>query len=238
MHYKYTLLSLFSGQLSLASFSLSIVSSSPGSDRMIGIGGMALHQLSRLRWGPPPPAPLPAGRIQRSPEKVPKQVVQLGMTDDINQGAAELNRIAQNLSERSWPQITNVCRRIARQIEAFSGDLTDANRIFSEVMDDTQDSLEILVWTLVSGNQPLSLEPLARISELEHAKSSDVGERTDTFNVFYHGLCPSSCASSKPSFGPKPKPRWDVHLPEVGGRVGSLAGGIRPLIAGPCGSGA
>ena len=37
---------------------------------------------------------------------------------------------------------------------------------------------------------------------------------------------------------PKPKPRWDVHLPEVGGRVGSLAGGIRPLIAGPWGSGA
>ena len=36
----------------------------------------------------------------------------------------------------------------------------------------------------------------------------------------------------------KPKPRWDVHLPEVGGRAGSLAGGIRPLIAGPCGSGA
>ena len=37
---------------------------------------------------------------------------------------------------------------------------------------------------------------------------------------------------------PKPKPRWDVHLPEVGDRAGSLAGGIRPLIAGPCGSGA
>ena len=36
----------------------------------------------------------------------------------------------------------------------------------------------------------------------------------------------------------KPKPRWDVHLPEVGDRAGSLAGGIRPLIAGPCGSGA
>ena len=39
-------------------------------------------------------------------------------------------------------------------------------------------------------------------------------------------------------FPPKPKPRWDVHLPEVGDRAGSLAGGIRPLIAGPCGSGA
>ena len=27
-------------------------------------------------------------------------------------------------------------------------------------------------------------------------------------------------------------------MPEVGDRAGSLAGGIRPLIAGPCGSGA
>ena len=37
---------------------------------------------------------------------------------------------------------------------------------------------------------------------------------------------------------PKPKPRWDVHLPEVGDQAGSLAGGLRPLLAGRCGSGA
>ena len=35
---------------------------------------------------------------------------------------------------------------------------------------------------------------------------------------------------------PKPKPRWDVHLPGVGNRGGSLAGVFRPLIAGPSGS--
>ena len=34
----------------------------------------------------------------------------------------------------------------------------------------------------------------------------------------------------------KPKPRWDVHLPGVGNRGGSLAGVFRPLIAGPSGS--
>ena len=35
---------------------------------------------------------------------------------------------------------------------------------------------------------------------------------------------------------PKPKPRWDVHLPGAGNRGGSLAGVFRPLIAGPSGS--
>ena len=49
---------------------------------------------------------------------------------------------------------------------------------------------------------------------------------TDTYRQIRHNLAT------------KPKPRWDVHLPEVGDRAGSLAGGIRPLIAGPCGSGA
>ena len=34
----------------------------------------------------------------------------------------------------------------------------------------------------------------------------------------------------------KPKPRWDVHLPGNGNRVGSLAGVLWPLIAGPSGS--
>ena len=41
------------------------------------------------------------------------------------------------------------------------------------------------------------------------------------------------CASHR---GPKPKPRWDVHLPGAGNRGGSLAGVFRPLIAGPSGS--
>ena len=36
----------------------------------------------------------------------------------------------------------------------------------------------------------------------------------------------------------KPKSRWDVHLPEVGDQARSLAGGLRPLLAGRCGSGA
>ena len=47
-----------------------------------------------------------------------------------------------------------------------------------------------------------------------------------------------SLVPGPPLTGSKPKPRWDVHLPEVGDRAGSLAGGIRPLIAGLCGSGA
>ena len=49
---------------------------------------------------------------------------------------------------------------------------------------------------------------------------------------------PSVLVTDRRFTGTKPKPRWDVHLPEVGDRAGSLAGGIRPLIAGPCGSGA
>ena len=64
---------------------------------------------------------------------------------------------------------------------------------------------------------------------------------TDLPNVLcgYHlGLARPSQATVNGSFLAKPKPRWDVHLPEVGGRAGSLAGGIQPLIAGPCGSGA
>ena len=43
----------------------------------------------------------------------------------------------------------------------------------------------------------------------------------------------------RPTWGttaPKPKPRWDVHLPGAGNRGGSLAGVFRPLIAGPSGS--
>ena len=36
----------------------------------------------------------------------------------------------------------------------------------------------------------------------------------------------------------KPKPRWDVHLPEARNRAGSLAGVLRPLTAVPFGSGA
>ena len=36
--------------------------------------------------------------------------------------------------------------------------------------------------------------------------------------------------------GPKPKPRWDVHLPGAGNRGGGLAGVFRPLIAGSSGS--
>ena len=48
----------------------------------------------------------------------------------------------------------------------------------------------------------------------------------------------NSTSSTHYAISPKPKPRWDVHLPEVGDRAGSLAGGIRPLIAGPYGSGA
>ena len=37
---------------------------------------------------------------------------------------------------------------------------------------------------------------------------------------------------------PKPRPRWDVHSPEAGNRAGNLAGVLRPLTAGPSGSGA
>ena len=40
----------------------------------------------------------------------------------------------------------------------------------------------------------------------------------------------------RPRNDPKPKPRWDVHLPGAGNRGGSLAGVFRPLIAGPSGS--
>ena len=36
----------------------------------------------------------------------------------------------------------------------------------------------------------------------------------------------------------KPKPRWDVHLPDAGNRAGRFAGGFRLLIAGPSGSAA
>ena len=36
----------------------------------------------------------------------------------------------------------------------------------------------------------------------------------------------------------KPRPRWDVHSPEAGNRAGNLAGVLRPLTAGPSGSGA
>ena len=36
----------------------------------------------------------------------------------------------------------------------------------------------------------------------------------------------------------KPKPRWDVHLPDVGNRAGNLAGVLRPLTAVLSGSGA
>ena len=67
------------------------------------------------------------------------------MTNDMDKATAELNRIAQNPSQRSWPQITSVCRRMATQINAFTSDLAGANEVFSKVMDDTQDSLELLV---------------------------------------------------------------------------------------------
>ena len=40
----------------------------------------------------------------------------------------------------------------------------------------------------------------------------------------------------RPIIHPKPKPRWEVHLPGAGNRGGSLAGVFRPLIAGPSGS--
>ena len=36
----------------------------------------------------------------------------------------------------------------------------------------------------------------------------------------------------------KPRPRWDVHSPEAGNWAGNLAGVLRPLTAGPSGSGA
>ena len=38
--------------------------------------------------------------------------------------------------------------------------------------------------------------------------------------------------------GTKPRPRWDVHSPEAGKWAGNLAGVLRPLTAGPSGSGA
>ena len=34
----------------------------------------------------------------------------------------------------------------------------------------------------------------------------------------------------------KPRPRWDVHLPDAGNRAGNLAGVLRPSIAAPSGS--
>ena len=40
------------------------------------------------------------------------------------------------------------------------------------------------------------------------------------------------------SVATKPKPRWDVHSPEAGNWAGNLAGVLRPLTAGPSGSGA
>ena len=46
----------------------------------------------------------------------------------------------------------------------------------------------------------------------------------------------SSPAGNRAGGQPKPKPRWDVHLPGAGNRGGSLAGVFRPLIAGPSGS--
>ena len=47
---------------------------------------------------------------------------------------------------------------------------------------------------------------------------------------------PRGMRSRRPADAPKPKPRWDVHLPGAGNRGGSLAGALRPLIAGPSGS--
>ena len=89
------------------------------------------------------------------------------MTSDMDDATAELNRIAQNPSHRSWPQITNVCRRMATRINAFTSDLTDANDVFSKVMDDTQDSLELLVSASVDQNQPPDPETTRGIGQLE-----------------------------------------------------------------------
>ena len=49
---------------------------------------------------------------------------------------------------------------------------------------------------------------------------------------------PGMTRNSEMSTEPKPKPRWDVHSPEAGNRAGNLAGVLRPLTAGPSGSGA
>ena len=65
--------------------------------------------------------------------------------------------------------------------------------------------------------------------QVHRSKTDPEGEGV----VIYIGRAAGGCRLRP---GPKPKPRWDVHLPEVGDRAGSLAGGIRPLIAGLCGS--
>ena len=99
------------------------------------------------------------------------------MTDDMNKGTADLNRIAQDPNARSWPQITDVCRSIGSRIDTFADDLVSANDVFAHVMDETQDSLEILVSTLVSSNKPLSTETADRIAELEKMHSQAMTAR-------------------------------------------------------------
>ena len=51
----------------------------------------------------------------------------------------------------------------------------------------------------------------------------------------FHGITQTHVTATRNH--PKPKPRWDVHLAEVGDGSGSLAVAFRPLIAGLYGSG-
>ena len=90
---------------------------------------------------------------------------------------------------------------------------------------------------------PRMREGLGWFSRSGHVGS--VSERESVVFGHLEGFADHVCNSaagpvvppaSHSTYAAKPKPRWDVHLPGVGNRGGSLAGVFRLLIAGPYGS--
>ena len=107
------------------------------------------------------------------------------MTDHMGTATVQLNRIAQNPTDRSWSQITNVCRGIATRVNDFTRDLGAGNDVFSKVMNDTQDSLERLVSASVAAGQRMDPETIRGIDKLETLQSQAVSAKAKLLELAF-----------------------------------------------------
>ena len=69
------------------------------------------------------------------------------LSGHISTATGEIAQITANPNSSSASAAVTVCRRLARRIESFAADVSVANVVFNSVLDDTGESLELLVST-------------------------------------------------------------------------------------------
>ena len=129
----------------------------------------------------------------------------------------------------------------AKRIDGYSDDVESLEQIYGYIVQ--VETAKVIVSTNgqywnseVRGDRFPRNEHTGRVAEDHRPLDLHWRDGRETAERLQRHLDKSRYRKGQVGQEPKSKPRWDVHLRYIGNRAASLAGVLRPLIAGRCGS--